>query len=91
MVGRYVRILEIYKEYKEEDKMKQYLKAYLEVKSILSEMEFYLSIDFEDNEENDVIIELTKELKFFVKLITFHFNSFFLESLLKKTLKCSKL
>ncbi len=64
MVGRYVRILEIYKEYKEQEKMKDYLKGYLEVKSILSEMEFYLSIDFEDIEENDVILELTKELKF---------------------------
>lgn len=65
MVGRYVRILEIYKEYKEEEKMKQYLKAYLEVKAVLSEMEFYLSIDFEDTEENDVVTELAKELKFF--------------------------
>ena len=44
--------------------MKQYLKAYLEVKTVLSEMEFYLSIDFEDIEENDVITELAKELKF---------------------------
>ena len=69
MVGRYVRILEIYKEYKEEEKMKQYLKAYLEVKSVLSEMEFYLSIDFEDTEENDVVTELAKELKFFQFLI----------------------
>lgn len=65
MVGRYVRILEIYKEYKEEEKMKQYLKAYLEVKAVLSEIEFYLSIDFEDTEENDVVTELAKELKFF--------------------------
>ena len=63
MVGRYVRILEIYKEYKEQEKIKEYLKGYLEVKSILSEMEFYLSIDFEDIEENDVMLELTKELK----------------------------
>ena len=69
MVGRYVRILEIYKEYKEEEKMKQYLKAYLEVKSVLSEMEFYLSIDFEDTEENDVVTELAKKLKFFQFLI----------------------
>ena len=69
MVGRYVRILEIYKEYKEEEKMKQYLKAYLEVKPVLSEMEFYLSIDFEDTEENDVVTELAKKLKFFQFLI----------------------
>ena len=63
MVGRYVRILEIYKEYKEQDKTKEYLKGYLEVKTVLSEMEFYLSIDFDDIDENDVLLELTKELK----------------------------
>lgn len=40
-----------------------YLKRYVEVKEVISEMEFYLSLDFEDIEENEIITELMKEIK----------------------------
>lgn len=64
LIGRYVRILEVSKEYKKNEKLNDYIKRYLEVKEVLSEMEFYFSLDFEDIEENEVLTELIKELKF---------------------------
>lgn len=68
MIGRYVRIIEIYKEHKEYNKLNEYLKGYLDTKTVLSEMEFYLSIEFDDIEDNEVIVELAKELKL-IKII----------------------
>lgn len=68
--------MEVSKEYKKTEKINDYIKRYLEVKEILSEMEFYLSLDFEDIEENEVLTELIKELKFSINSKIYFFHKF---------------
>lgn len=40
-----------------------YYNELMDVKKVLSDMEFYLSLDFEDLEFNEVVVELVEELK----------------------------
>lgn len=44
-------------------RFKLYHNELMDVKKVLSEMEFYLSLDFEDLEMDEVITELISELK----------------------------
>ena len=41
-----------------------YYNELMDVKKVLSDMEFYLSLDFEDLEFNEVVVELVDEFKF---------------------------
>lgn len=71
MNSRYLRMIEFFQQTKKKENKLRAIKEFDHLKAVTSQMKFYLNLDFKKFEQNFVILEAKKGIKFIKLCLSF--------------------